>query len=223
MSIFLQLSAILRHHHHHHHYHHHHHHYHHHHLPLNREGRSGTTDHFATSFLHFFFLLFTVLWDLANSNPVYSLMLSSHLFLCLSCLLPPFTVPCKMVFARPGERNTWPYHCSLCLLTMVRRFSCGPIAYWILARTSSLVTWSLYGRSILRQQLISMDCILWSSAVRVPDLQACRKMDATRESISCIFELREILPSLKTSSIMSMLLLRVLSLRVSRAWNPHQL
>ena len=106
MSIFLQLSAILRHHHHHHHYHHHHHHYHHHHLPLNREGRSGTTDHFATSFLHFFFLLFTVLWDLANSNPVYSLMLSSHLFLCLPCLLPPFTVPCKMVFTRPGERNT---------------------------------------------------------------------------------------------------------------------
>ena len=25
-------------------------------------------------------------------------MLSSHIFLCLPCLLPPFTVPCKMVF-----------------------------------------------------------------------------------------------------------------------------
>ena len=27
------------------------------------------------------------------------LLLSSHLFLCLPCLLPPFTVPCKMVLA----------------------------------------------------------------------------------------------------------------------------
>ena len=31
---------------------HHHHHHHHHHLSLNREGRLGTTDDFATSFLH---------------------------------------------------------------------------------------------------------------------------------------------------------------------------
>ena len=178
MSIFLRLSACLWHHHHH--------------LSLNREGRWGTIDHFATTFL-LLLQFFTALWDLANSNPVYSLMLSSRLFLCLPYLLPPFTVPCKIVFARPAERNTWPHHCSLCLLTMVRRFSCGPIACWILARTSSLVTWSLYGCSILRQQLISMDCILWSSAVRVPDLQACSEMDATRERIICILELREIL------------------------------
>ena len=56
----------------------------------------------------------------------------------------PFTVPCKMVFARPDERETWPYHCSLHLFTMFRRFSCGPTAFWILAQASSLVTWSLY-------------------------------------------------------------------------------
>ena len=69
----------------------------------------------------------------------------------LPCLLPPFTVPCKMVLARPDERETSPYHCSLRLFTMVRRSSCGPIACWILARTSSSVTWSLYKmRSILR-------------------------------------------------------------------------
>ena len=48
------------------------------------------------------------------------------------------------------------------------------VAGWILARTSSLLTWSLYEmRSILRQHLISMACILlWSSAVRVHDSQA---------------------------------------------------
>ena len=34
-------------------YNHHHHYHHHHHQPLNREGRWGTTDDFATSFLHF--------------------------------------------------------------------------------------------------------------------------------------------------------------------------
>ena len=65
----------------------------------------GAPDDFATSFLHFS-LFSTALWDLLNSRPVHSLMLSSHLFLCPPCLLPPFTVPCKMVFARPDERET---------------------------------------------------------------------------------------------------------------------
>ena len=37
------------------------------------------------------------------------------------------------------------------IFTMVRKSSCGPIVCWILARTSSLVTWSLYEMySILR-------------------------------------------------------------------------
>ena len=76
-------------------------HFHHHHLSLNREGRWGTTDDFTASFLHFS-LFSTALWDSANSRPVYSIM-SSHLF---PCLLPPFTVPCKMVLARPDERET---------------------------------------------------------------------------------------------------------------------
>ena len=118
--------------------------------PRNCEGRWCTTDDFATSFFHFS-LFSTALCDLANSRPVHCLMLSFHLFLSLPCLLPPFTVPCKMVLARPDERETWPYHCSLRLFTMVRRSLCGPIACWILAWTSSLVTWSLYEMcSILR-------------------------------------------------------------------------
>ena len=70
-------------------------------LFLNRKGCWGTTDDFATSFLHFS-LFSTAL--LANSRPVHSLMLSFHLFLCLPCLLPPFTVFCKMVLARPDVR-----------------------------------------------------------------------------------------------------------------------
>ena len=44
-----------------------------------------------------------------------------------------------------------------------------------------------------------MACILlWSSAVRVHDSQTCGKMDVTRERISRILELRDILLSFKT-------------------------
>ena len=122
-------------------------HHHHHHLFLNREGRWGTADDFATGFLHFS-LFSTALCDLANSRPVHSLMLSSHLFLCVPCLLLPFTVPCKMVLARSDELVTWLYHWNWRLFTMVRmmvrRSSCGPIACWILTWTSSFVAWSLY-------------------------------------------------------------------------------
>ena len=50
---------------------------------------------------------------------------------------------------------------------MVRRSSCGPIACWILARTSSLVTWSLYEmQSILFQWLIFFFvALLWGSMI----------------------------------------------------------
>ena len=43
---------------------------------INHKGYWGTTDDFTTSFLHFS-LFSTALWDLANSRPVHSLMLSS--------------------------------------------------------------------------------------------------------------------------------------------------
>ena len=78
----------------------------------------------------------SALWDLANSRPVHSLMLSSHLFLSLRCLHPSFTVPCKMVLARPDEWETCPYHCSLHRFAMVRRSLCSPVACWFLAWTS---------------------------------------------------------------------------------------
>ena len=43
-----------------------------------------------------------------------------------------------------------------------------------------------------------MAFLLWSSAVRVHDSQACRKMDVTRERISRILELKEIFLSFQT-------------------------
>ena len=87
-------------------------------------------------------------WTPDLSIPWCCLPISSS---CLPSLLPPVTVPCKVVLASPDERETWPYYCRLHLFTMVRRSSCGPIVCWILARTSSLVTWPLYKmHSILR-------------------------------------------------------------------------
>ena len=65
------------------------HHHYHHHLSLNREGRLGTTGDFATSFL-LFSLFSTALWDLANSWPVHSLMLSSPPLLLSALSSPPF-------------------------------------------------------------------------------------------------------------------------------------
>ena len=76
----------------------------HHHQSLNREGRWGTQMILQPVF-SILFLFSTALWDFPNSRPVHSLMLTSHLFLCLPCLLPPFTVPCKMVLARPDEQE----------------------------------------------------------------------------------------------------------------------
>ena len=126
--------------------HHHHHHHHHHYLSLKHEGRWGTTDDFTTSFIHFSLVLHCPLGH-GELQAVHSKMMSSHLFLCLPCLRLPFTVPCKMVLARPDELETCSYHCSLRRFTMVRRSSYGPIDCWILARTSSLVTRSLYKMS----------------------------------------------------------------------------
>ena len=165
------------------------------HLSLNRESRWGTTDYFATSFLHFSVLRCPLGLGELQACLVPDVVFHFFFFF-LTCLLPPFTVPCKAVLARPDERGTCPCHCSLRPFTIARS-SCGPIACWILARTSSLVKWSLYEMcSILRLCLISMACILlWSSAMRVHDSQAYRKMDITRKRIRRILELKEILLS----------------------------
>ena len=70
-------------------------------FPLTARVVGGTTDDFATSFLHFP-LFSTALWDFANSSPVHSLTLSSHFLSCLPCLLPPFH--CAL---RDGFGQTW--------------------------------------------------------------------------------------------------------------------
>ena len=63
------------------------------------------------------FLFSTSLWELANSSPVHSLMLSSHLFFSLPHSSHSHMVCCKMVFTRPDTCETWAYHFSLRFLT----------------------------------------------------------------------------------------------------------
>ena len=75
--------------------------------PITLEGRRGTTDKFATIPFHLD-LLSAALVELAKSNPIHSLILSSHVFFCLLLFLFPFTVPCSIVFAKPEDLETWP-------------------------------------------------------------------------------------------------------------------
>ena len=89
-------------------------------------------------------------------QPVHFLMLSSHLFLCLPCLLPPFTVPRKMVLAWPDERETCPYHFSLCLFTMVGSFLCDPVACWILAKAILNANRCSLRRQTFRADMLAM-------------------------------------------------------------------
>ena len=111
--------------------------------PITLEGRRGTTYELATIPFHLD-LFSAALVELAKSIPVHYLILSSHLFFCLPLFLFPFTVPCRIVFAKPGDLETWPNHLSFRFLTRVRSSSYSPMAAWIFLRTSSLVTWSLY-------------------------------------------------------------------------------
>ena len=87
--------------------------------PITLGGRRGTTDEFVTIPFHLD-LFSAALVELAKSIPVHSLILSSHLFFCLPLLLFPFTMPCRIVFAKPEDIETWPNHRSFRFLIRVR-------------------------------------------------------------------------------------------------------
>ena len=78
--------------------------------------------------------------ELAKSNPVLSLILTSHLFFCLPFLLFPFTVPCRIIFTKPIDLETCQNHLSFCFLTKVRGSSYSPMAVWIFLQPSLLVS-----------------------------------------------------------------------------------
>ena len=129
--------------------------------PITWPGRWGTTDDFATIPFHLV-LYSAALVEQAMSIPVHSLILSSHLFFCLLLLLFPFTVPCKIVFAKPEDLEIWTNHLSFHFLTMVRRSSYSSIVAWIFLQIPGLVTWSLYGMfNNLSLALLSRSMILF--------------------------------------------------------------
>ena len=97
-------------------------------LSLKGDGLLGTTDEFAT--ISFYLILFSAaLVELTNSIPVHSLILSSHLLICLPLQIP-FIVPCRIVFAKPNL-EMWPNPLSFSFLTRVRSLSYSPITAWI--------------------------------------------------------------------------------------------
>ena len=101
--------------------------------------RWGTTDEFAT--IPFHLVLFSAaLIELVKAIPAHSLILSSHFCLCLPHFLFPFTVPCRIVFAKQEDLEIWQNHLSFRFLTRIRSSSYSPMAAWLLLRTSSLVT-----------------------------------------------------------------------------------
>ena len=101
--------------------------------------RWGFKDNRATTFHH---SSLSSAFQMASSNPypVHSDILSSHLFFCLPFLLPPCTVPCRIIFASPVDLVMCPYHLNLSFLTLVIRSSYGPIPCLIVFLTSSFVT-----------------------------------------------------------------------------------
>ena len=127
--------------------------------PMTSGGRRGAITDLLTTSRHPF-RSFDTLRDSAARRQVQSLILSSHRFLWPPLLLPPLTVPCMIVFERPEDLETWPYHFSFLLLTVVSKSSYGPMARSILLRTSTFDMCSVYDmlRS-LRQHLISIACI----------------------------------------------------------------
>ena len=70
--------------------------------------RWGATDDLATSSLHSS-RLSAFLMAAPSVMPVHSGMLSSHLFFCLPRLLPPCTVPCRIVLASPDDLVPVPF------------------------------------------------------------------------------------------------------------------
>ena len=90
--------------------------------PITLEGRRGTIDDFAPTPFHLV-MSSAALIKLAKPIPVHSLTLCSHLFFCLPLLLFPFTVPCKIVFVKPEDLETWKNHLSYRFLTRVRSSS----------------------------------------------------------------------------------------------------
>ena len=158
---------------------------------------------------------------LQNLNPVHSEILFSQRFFCRPLLLPPCTVPCKIVLASRADLDTCPNHFTLRFFTVVKISLKGPMACLILSLTAWSVMWSLYEMpSSFLKHLISVACNFFRmSAVNVQVSQVYISTEITRERISLIFGLRYAYRS-RWSSVSLVLLLSVQFWTVLQPWNP---
>ena len=164
-------------------------------LAIQGDGHQGATDEFAT--IPFHLVLFSAaLVELTNSILVHSLILSSHLFLCLP-LLFPFTVPCTIVLAKPEDFEMWPNHLSFSFLTRVRSYH---ILQWLPGSFCKPPYWQ-HGPSkkcyIAFDSISSQSLLFFStSAAKVHNSQVYRNIGMTREPMSFIFDPRDMFLSL---------------------------
>ena len=84
--------------------------------PIALEGCRDTTDEFAT--IPFHLVLFSAaLVELAKLILFHSFILSFQLFFCLPFVLCPYTVPCRIAFAKPEDIQMWRNYLSFHVLT----------------------------------------------------------------------------------------------------------
>ena len=155
--------------------------------PLSLADHWGTKNDRATTFLYpDLFSAFRGLHPNLNlSIPLRCLPIS---FFSLPFLLPPCTVPCRIIFASPVDLVMCPYDLSLCFsfFHSGEKIFIGPNGLPDSAPHFLICNMP----KSLRKHLISVACIFLSnSAVRVHDSQANRKIEMTKECISLILEL----------------------------------
>ena len=111
---------------------------------LHCEGRWGTTDDFTISFFHFsFFPPPSWTWRAPGVSIPWCFLPTSS---CVCLVFFPLSLRLARWFLPDLMKGRHVHTTSVCisLFMMIRRFSCGPTACWILAQTSLLVIWSFY-------------------------------------------------------------------------------
>ena len=104
-----------------------------------------------------------------HSCPLFDIVFPSLLL--SAFFLFPFTVPCRIVFAKPEDLETWPNDLSFRFLTRVRGSSYSPVAAWIFLRTSLLV-WNHHLKQLLQGTWSLLQC---PTSVLLPlSLSGCR-------------------------------------------------
>ena len=127
---------------------------------------------------------------MVHSCPLFNIVMPSLL------LSTPSSLPCRIIFAKPEDLQTWQYHFNF--RVFLPWSGVHHILQWLLG-SSSLVTWSLYEMfNSLWQHHISMACILsLNSTVKAHDSQVESNMKMTSERISVTFDLGDMLLSVQ--------------------------